>query len=404
MQGSRQLVIRPVLACGGCGAGYAIATDETLMLVCGLVSVWASPARHGPERQLAGAVWPLYFARVFTQPADLPEALLSDALTDGWGFRPALLSYQAVGFGSHHWLAVDPGGRKLFVTVDDLSDKLRGGADTTSAVFGRLEQAFESALSLRRDAGLDFVVAPLPATGGRVLRRLTGRYSLVVHPYLAGCQAGPDGEFVSSADRHAVLALLVRLHSAKAARPPADTFEIPGRTGLLAAIHSTGQRWQAGPYGTRSRDLLARHAADLGALLAAFDELAGRVRTRGDRMVITHGGPDAANVLKTPAGLVLVDWESALLAPPERDLWALAESEPGLLDAYTAATGAAIDTDALAVHRMWYDLAEISLYIRWFRSSHDDTADAAEGWQNLQCFLRPAQRWPDVLARPAGGT
>src|SRR5215831_16009699 len=341
---------------------------------------------------------------MLTRPADLPEALLSDALSDGWGFQPASLSYQAVGFGSHHWLAAGPGGLKLFATVDDLSEKLRDDADTTGAVFGRLERAFESALSLRRDAGLDFVVAPLPATGGRVLRRLTDRYSLVVHPYLADCQSTQDGEFESSADRHAVLALLVWLHRAKAARPPTDDFEIPGRAALLAAMQSTGEPWQAGPYGARSRDLLARHAADLRALLAAFDELAGRVRTRGDRMVITHGEPNAANVLKTPAGLVLVDWESALLAPPERDLWALAESEPGLLDAYTAATGAAIDTDALAVHRMWYDLAEISLYIRWFRSSHDDTADAAEGWQNLQYFLRPSQRWPDVLARPAGGT
>jgi hypothetical protein len=53
---------------------------------------------------------------------------------------------------------------------------------------------------------------------------------------------------------------------------------------------------------------------------------------------------------------------------------------------------------------MWYDLAEISGYIRWFRNAHDGTADAAEGWQNLQYFLRPAERWPDLLARPAGGS
>ncbi len=327
--------------------------------------------------------------------------MLSGALFEGWGFRPASLSYQAVGFGSHHWLAVDPGGLKLFATVDDLSEKLRDDADTTSAVFGRLNQAFESAQSLRRDAGLEFVVAPLPDAGGLVLRRLTDRYSLVVHPYLADCQSGQDGEFETSADRQAVIALLVRLHNAKAARPPTDSFETPGRAALLAAMHSTGEPWQAGPYGTRSRDLLARHAADLRALLAAFGELAGRVRARADRMVITHGEPNAGNVLKTPAGFVFVDWESALLAPPERDLWALAESDPGLLDAYSAATGTAIDTDALTLHRLWYDLAEISGYIRWFRGGHDDTADAAEGWQNLQFFLRPAQRWPDLLARPA---
>lgn len=166
-------------------------------------------------------------------------------------------------------------------------------------------------------------------------------------------------------------------------------------------MQSTGEPWHAGPYGTRSRDLLARHTADLRALLAAFAELAGRVRARGGRRVTTHGEPNAANVLKTPAGCVFVDWESALLAPPERDLWALAESDPGLLDAYSAATATAIDTDALALYRMWYDLAEISGYIRWFRGAHDDTADAAEGWQNLQYFLRPAQRWPDLPPGPA---
>ena len=330
--------------------------------------------------------------------------MLSDALSEGWGFRPASLSYQAVGFGAHHWLAVDSGGLTLFATVDDLSEKLRDDADTTSAAFGRLEQAFESALSLRRDAGLDFVVAPLPAAGGRVLHRLTDRYSLVVHRYLPDCPSGQDGRFETSADRHAVLAMLVRLHSAKATRPPTDDFALHGRAALLAAMHRTGEPWRTGPYGPRSRDLLARHAADLGVLLASFDELVDRVRTRGDRMVITHGEPDGGNVLKTPAGFVLVDWESALLAPPERDLWSLAESDPSLPDAYSAASGTAIDTDAMALHRMLYDLSEISLYIRWFRSAHDDTADAAEGWQNLQYYLRPAERWPDLQARPAAGS
>lgn len=77
-------------------------------------------------------------------------------------------------------------------------------------------------------------------------------------------------------------------------------------------MRSTGQPWQAGPYGTRARDLLARHAANLRALLAAFDELAGRARAKGGRMVITHGGPDAGNAPKTPAGFALV----SVPAPP----------------------------------------------------------------------------------------
>ena len=62
-----------------------------------------------------------------------------------------------------------------------------------------------------------------------------------------------------------------------------------------------------------------------------------------------------------------------------------------------AATGVVIDDDALALYRMWYDLAEIAGYVILFRGSHGDTADTAEAWRNLRHFLQPAARWPDLL-------
>jgi spectinomycin phosphotransferase len=53
---------------------------------------------------------------------------------------------------------------------------------------------------------------------------------------------------------------------------------------------------------------------------------------------------------------MLVDWDSVLLAAPERDLWAQAEEDRSVLAAYTAASGSPVDEDALAFYRMWYDL------------------------------------------------
>jgi spectinomycin phosphotransferase len=64
--------------------------------------------------------------------------------------------------------------------------------------------------------------------------------------------------------------------------------------------------------------------------------------------------------------------------------------------AYTEATGTVIDTEALALFRMWYDLSEIAGYLDLFRAPRDDTEDAAESWRNLQSFLRPAHRWPQL--------
>jgi aminoglycoside phosphotransferase (APT) family kinase protein len=195
-----------------------------------------------------------------------------------------------------------------------------------------------------------------------------------------------------------VLDLLIALHAAHAEPPRADDFTVPRVAELMAAMEQTATPWRVGPYGTRARDLLATHAAGLTALLAAYADLAARVSARPDRMVITHGEPHSGNVLRTPCGLALVDWDTVLLAPPERDLWGLAEADAAIPSVYAAATGVPIDDDALTLYRLWYDLAEIAEYISLFRSSHGDTADTAEAWRNLRHFLRPAERWPELLA------
>ncbi len=336
---------------------------------------------------------------MFTRPADLADDSLRDVLHDDWGFCATSLTYQAVGFGSHHWLAADARGGRLFVTVDDLADKLRSPDDTTDAAFARLECAFTTALSLRQDAGLTFVVAPIPTGAGLALSRLRPRYSVAVHPHVEGRPTGRDGAFATPADRREVLDLLTALHAAHAQPPRADDFAVPLIADLAAAISRTGAPWRAGPYGMGARDLLAAHATDLTMLLAAYSDLVNRVAARPDRMVITHGEPHSGNVLRTPAGLVLVDWDTVLLAPPERDLWALAETDSSIPAAYAAATGVTIDDDALSLYRLWYDLAEIAEYISLFQRSHGDTADTAEAWRNLRQFLRPAERWPGLLTR-----
>jgi hypothetical protein len=333
---------------------------------------------------------------VFSRPADIADDMLRDALRGGWNVAITSLTYQAVGFGSHHWLGSTAGGGRLFVTVDDLAAQVRSAADTADFAFTRLERAFATAFSLRQDAGLDFVVAPIPAADGRVVARLSAGYSLVVHPYLEHRHAGCDGEFAARADRLAVLDQLIALHGARAELPVADDFAVPRVAELTAAMGQTGAPWRAGPYGPLARDLLAAHAADLTRLLAAYDELSARVACASDRLVITHGEPHSANVLQTPAGFVMVDWESVLLAPPERDLWALAETDASIPAVYAAATGSAVDIDALALYRMWYDLAEIAEYISLFRESHEESPDTAEAWHNLQHFLRPASRWPSL--------
>lgn len=333
---------------------------------------------------------------MFTRPADLPESAIAQTLERLWGFGVASIEYQPVGFGSHHWLATGRAGQRLFATVDDLVAKLRTSADTTDAAFGRLAAAFATALALRDRAGLPFMIAPVPAASGQVLARLSERYSLAVHPYINGSAAGPDGEFSTDQDRRSVLDMLIKIHAASAGDPLADDFAVPNLDAVLAMIDRAATQWSTGPYARPAQELLRAHADDLRALIAAYLDLASQVATRPERRVITHGEPHAANVITTTGGLVLVDWDTTLLAPPERDLWHLADQDPSLLSRYTAATGTQIDDQAVTLYRLWWDLAEIAGYLTLFRSAHEDTADTRESWNNLKEYLRPAERWPTL--------
>jgi spectinomycin phosphotransferase len=333
---------------------------------------------------------------VFTRPEDLAEGQIRAELAASWNFAAQTLSYLPVGFGSYHWLAADAAGRQVFLIVHDLTRMLHSRLDTAEAAFGRLETAFGCAVSLRVHANLEFVIAPMPTVSGKVVRRLSGRYSLAVCRYLVDCEPGHEGEF-PAADRPAVMRLLTQLHRARPrVAPQRCDFGLHNADGLQAALASTAEPWRTGRYGEQARALLARHAAGVIALMTAYRELAVQARSRPERFVVTHGEPDPRNVLKTPAGLVIVDWDFVQLAPPERDLWDLAETDRSVLAAYTEATGTAIDSGALALFRMRYDLSEIAEYIELFRAVHDDTEDTAESWKNLEYFLRPAERWPQL--------
>jgi len=338
---------------------------------------------------------------VLTKPTDLADAEVSAALRAGWGFRAWSLEYLAVGAGSHHWLATDAGGGQRFLAVTDLPVFVRGRADTTDALFARTRAALLTALALREQAGLEFVVAPIRRDDDEPMSRLSERYSLTVYRYLDGTHAGEDGQYRDASDRRTVLDLLVQIHRVKTDAALADDFVLPHLEKVGLALADSGQAWDGGPYGERARQLLLANAADLEKLTAAYEVLAGRLAAWPERMVVTHGEPHAGNVMITSTGLVLIDWDTALLAPPERDLWTLAEDDATLLDRYSAATGRELDRDALSFYRLWFDLAEIGQYLGLFHGPHDQTADSAEGWTNLHKHLQPARRWPELVRHRA---
>ncbi|MGY0236779.1 phosphotransferase enzyme family protein [Longispora urticae] len=322
------------------------------------------------------------------RPEGVTESALVAALADGWGVTVRSVAYLPVGAGSYHWAARvgDPDGPgsgrdgpALFVTVDDL------GHDDRDLAFGRLGRAMDTASALRRDADLGFVVAPVPARTGATVWRLAERYSVAVFPLLDG-HAGRFGPHPGE-HRAEMVGLLAALHAATplVTPPPADR-DLPGRERLEEALGLLDRAWTGGPYAERTRALLTARADHVTRLLGELDRLAGQVLGTPDRWVVTHGEPHPGNVLRTAAGPQLIDWDTVRLGPPERDLW-LVTDDADILAGYTRATGRAVDPAGLALYRLWWELADIAVYVDGFRRPHRETADSAASWTYLTDYL-----------------
>jgi spectinomycin phosphotransferase/16S rRNA (guanine(1405)-N(7))-methyltransferase len=232
-------------------------------------------------------------------------------------------------------------------------------------------------------AGCAFVVAPIPTDAGEPCARL-GEFAVAVYPRVEGVHF-VDGEFTSDEHRRGVLNLVIALHRLPLASAPAvrvDDFAIPRRTDLEAGLAGHAADGD-GPYGSRVSNLLRRDGEAVRAALAYYDGVAARVDATERSRVITHGEPHAANTIATPNGLVLIDWDTVLVAPPERDLWGLDPGDGENLRAYADATGTAPSPDALALYRLRWDLNDIAEYVHRLRLPHPGNADDEKSWHGL---------------------
>ncbi len=334
-------------------------------------------------------------SRVFTRPTAIADSAILAALRHGWGLDAVAATYLAAGFGSHHWVTTGSTGVQWFVTVDDLAARDFLGRDPVAA-FDGLGKAFSVAYRLHQ-CGSDWVVAPVADPDGRVVRRLDATYSIAVFPYVKGTVTE---EYGSDAERRTVVELLAELHQSVksvASIVRREDFRLPNRADLEAALASIDRRWVAGPYAEPARLLLTRHIGGVERLLDDYDRLAGQALLDQSDWTITHGEPHSANILRTDTGMRLIDWDTALLAPPERDLWMLLPDPyegDTLAEHYAASTGHHIDVELLRLYRLWWDLTEIGIYLAGFRATHADTEDMRESWRNLQLFIQADRRWP----------
>ena len=324
---------------------------------------------------------------MLTPPEGLPEDLLAAVLARGWGLTVTSLAYRPVGWGSHHWEVTGASGTRWFVTADELENKRHTLAEPLTEAFGRLRASLATAVELR-ELGLEFVVAPVPARDGAPLVRASERFSVALYPWVDG-QSFDWGNFPGRAHRRAVLDMLIAIHTAPpaAARHAlADDFAIPHRDELEAALAGADAAG-AGPYAGPLGRLVAEHAGPVRARLDYYDEQRSRARAEPGRPVVTHGEPHPGNTMLAGGRWLFIDWDTVLVAPPERDLWSLDPGDGSTLAAYAAATGVTPRPWLLELYRVRWDLADVAVDVSRFRRPHVGTAEDDQAFELLRSVV-----------------
>ncbi|KUG59277.1 hypothetical protein AVL62_06240 [Serinicoccus chungangensis] len=290
-----------------------------------------------------------------------------------WDSRVVGVQHLAVGFGAWHWRADVPGGDGhpqpgYFVSLDP---PWWHSAAT-------LEATYAAAASLGET--LAFVHPCVRTSTGRFTSR-AGDGSLSLTSWVPGHRPGSLGP-------EAVRAL-ADLH---ASRPPEGILTWEPSVGPDLVDHLsewTRSAWTDGPLGEAARDAVRAGAADVRRGLADYLRLVERLDPH--TYVPTHGEPGVHNLWRADDGrLLLLDWETLRLAPPERDV--------------VAGYASAIPHDPALLHlfRLEWQLGEVGSYSAWLRGPHDDDEDTRTALGGLRAEL-DGLRTSTIRSRRAEG-
>lgn len=242
---------------------------------------------------------------------DLPDERLSACLKDDFGLSVEALSFLPLG-------------------ADVDTAVYRAQADDAACYFVKLRRgAFEPSTvlvpQLLGSRGVPAVIPPIATTSGALWSRLDA-FTVLVNPFVAG-RDGYERE-LTKRQWMSLGQLLRGLHELGAGevlgRLPRERYSPRHRERVRGFLSHAETDEPLDIVAAQVKELLCDRREVVLELLERADELAASLEARKLPHVVCHGDIHAGNVLVGDNGsLYVVDWDTLLLAPRERDLMAI---------------------------------------------------------------------------------
>jgi Ser/Thr protein kinase RdoA (MazF antagonist) len=328
---------------------------------------------------------------------NIAKDTLIQAVRGGYGLEITTLDFLLRGFGGDCYRAETSVGTSYFVKVHDPVANQMTAASSRAFYLPLMHQLHAKGI-------LPDIPYPLQTLDGE-LSLAIGAYTLVITNFIEGQLVG----FVELPESiHTRLAEMVGvLHNSKAElefeHPFIDQFEIVFEDDMLKSFDTlSGLPETATPGQKTLREIILPRQAQIRADLDDLKKYQAYAKKTQKRSVVCHTDLHGGNLMTDQRGtLYILDWENALIAPPEHDLFFFA-GEGGFWELfwphYTKNfPSATVDPHLLRFYFYRRALEDIADFIfRILRRENNPARDQEElGWM-LECLEGIPQIEPTV--------
>lgn len=251
-----------------------------------------------------------------SEPA-IHTSVVLEAIRQAYGLPVERVTFFTTGWVSYCYRAETAAGERYLLKLYDQSAPAPLLASSRDFYLPLTHQLCTSQL-------LPQIACPVPARDGSFSVSAVP-YLLILFHFIEGEEVGfgtlPDEILVKLAG------LVGRLHKStrnlQLANPLVERFEIAFEDVLPAGLEALANLGPGARAGLRAfQELLLSHRSEIRGYLDRLKGLQGVVRTRASEMVVCHTDLHGGNLLVDSGGnLYILDWEGAMLSPPEQDLF-----------------------------------------------------------------------------------
>ena len=317
---------------------------------------------------------------------DLPDAKIIACLQTAYGLTVNQVTFLPLGADSNTAVY-----RVVAMDATPYFLKLRRGPFAEAAV---------TLPKWLRDQGIPQIIAPLATQTGQLWASLD-TFTVILYPFVAGQNAYEVA--LTAAHWREFGVVLQRIHTA--AIPPAirqgiqqETYTPLWRESVHASLQRADTERFDEPIAKQTATLMQAKRAEIRDLVALTDRLAQRLQMQSPEYIVCHADLHAGNFLIEPNGtLHIVDWDTLILAPKERDLmyvggglaggWHMPQVEATLF--YQGYGATQLDPVALAYYRYERIVQDIAIYCEELLAGKGSAEDRAQSLYYLASNFQP---------------